>query len=29
MDNDDMVREVTAAMLSKLGYEVEVAIEGF
>jgi CheY-like chemotaxis protein len=28
MDDEDMVREVTAAMLSKLGYEVEVAVEG-
>ena len=28
MDDEDMVREVTAAMLSKLGHEVEVAVEG-
>jgi len=28
MDDEDMVREVTAAMLSRLGYEVEVAVEG-
>jgi len=28
MDDEDMVREVTAAMLSKLGYEVEIAVEG-
>ena len=28
MDDEDMVREVTAAMLSKLGYEVEIAAEG-
>jgi signal transduction histidine kinase/ActR/RegA family two-component response regulator len=28
MDDEDMVRDVFAAMLSKLGYEVEVAVEG-
>jgi len=28
MDDEEMVREVTDAMLSKLGYEVEVAVEG-
>jgi PleD family two-component response regulator len=28
MDDEEMVRDVTAAMLSKLGYEVEVAVGG-
>jgi len=28
MDDEDMVREVTDAMLSNFGYEVEVAVEG-